>query len=133
MIILLIHTDDSEAAPDLKTALGFIWVARDIWFNLGVQLNIGMKELHIIDGNNNDNGWCLQEVLLMWLKSSPSWEQLAMALEEDHVDCADIASEIREKFHIPKTSSISECDVYSYKLIILSNTSPHLNIQSDVE
>ena len=34
--------------PDLKTVLNFVWSAKNEWFNLGVQLNIGMEELQRI-------------------------------------------------------------------------------------
>ena len=97
--------------PDFKTVLHFVWSAKDAWFNLGVQLNIGMEELQRIDQTFvHDTDSCLEEMVLTWLKMTdpaPSWEGLATALEGDSVDSNDTAREIREKFNVPKKPSAS--------------------------
>ena len=107
------YTDDVKATPDLKTALNFSWGARDVWFNMGLQLNIGVMKLQQIDDDNDeDTDTCLREMLLEWLTSSPSWEDLATALEQGSVDWTDMACEIRRKFDLPEKPLVaSECNV----------------------
>ena len=103
-----------EVTPDLKTALNFVWVARDVWFNLGLQLNIEIDKLQRISKSRDkhmDMDICVQEMLLVWLDSLPSWEDLATALEQDSVGCTDMAGEIRRKFDLPTKPSIS-CECY---------------------
>ena len=105
--------------PDFKTVLNFVWKARSTWFNLGLQLNIEMEELQSIGQKfNHDSENCLQETLLRWLQMTdptPSWEDLATALEGDCIDYYFIASEIREKFEIPNRPSTS-CELCEMSL-----------------
>ena len=97
--------------PDFKTVLNFVWSAKNEWFNLGVQLNIGMEELQRIGLKfGHDSGSCLREMVLTWLNMTdpaPSWEVLATALEGNSVLHSGIASEIREKFNIQTKPSVS--------------------------
>ena len=101
--------DDSEMKPDLKTVLNFVWGAKEKWFNLGVQLNIGMEELQRINQKFcPESGSCLREMVLTWLNMTdpaPSWEVLATALEGYSVDSyksSDGARNIREMYNVPK-------------------------------
>jgi hypothetical protein len=85
------------------------------WFNLGLQLNIGMEQLQKIKSNNRDSKSCHQEMLLMWLDSSPTWEGLASALEKDSVGREEEANEIRKRFNISKEETDScECGLEFY-------------------
>ena len=43
----------TESSPDYDTALSLAWDARYTWFNLGLQLNVGLEELQKI----NDSWW----------------------------------------------------------------------------
>ena len=113
-VLFLLHTDDPEANPNLKTALNLVWDARDVWFNLGLQLDIEVKELQLFernqhgwDSNDGDSydensGQCFREMLSVWLKSSPCWEDLATALECASVDHTDMAIDIRRIFGLPE-------------------------------
>ena len=100
---------DSKAKPDLKTVLNFVWSAKKEWFNLGVQLNIGMEELQRIGQKfDHESGSCLRGMVLTWLNMTdpaPSWEVLATALEGYSVDSyksSDGARNIREMYNVPK-------------------------------
>ena len=99
-------------SPDFKTVIKLVLSAKDTWFNLGVQLNIGMEELQRIGQKFDHNSKvCLREMLIMWLDMTdpaPSWEDLATALEKESVNHCDIASEIRKKFRDQKRSANCE-------------------------
>jgi hypothetical protein len=56
---------------------------------------------------NRDEDLCVREMLLIWLDSSPSWEDLATALEQGSVGHSDMAKDIREKFNITEVPSDS--------------------------
>lgn len=83
--------------PDFKTVLNFVSEAKYSWFNLGVQLNIGVEELQSISGNLDCDSDCLQKMIMTWLKMTDpllSWEDLVIALEGGSINCSEVANEI---------------------------------------
>jgi hypothetical protein len=105
----------SDNVLNLMNVINLVWGARSSWFNLGIQLGIGMERLEDINVAFNENGnryvdLCLHKMLLIWLDSSSSWEDLATALEHGSVGYCNIAKIIREKFDITRIPSVScEC------------------------
>ena len=96
--------------------LNLVWVARDRWFKIGVQLNIGvetLKDISIEYSNlgypyhGRDSGMCFREMLSEWLNASPSWEELATALDHDSVGYSDMAKGIRQMFNIVEKPLVS--------------------------
>lgn len=79
-----------------------MWDARIKWFELGVQLDIGVVELQVIKQDHPEGvESCFREMLLTWLKMinpQPSWEIMVTALEHDSVKHGDLAESIRMKF-----------------------------------
>ena len=108
--------DDSETVPNLKKVLDLIQDVEYSWFNLGIQLDIGMERLKEIGTgyhsfgyrhDRRDSNMCFHEMLCEWLSTSPTWEELATALEQDSVGYGDKAKEIRRLFNIVEKPSVS--------------------------
>ena len=68
---------------------------------------------HIIRSDRSHCDVCFRKMLLTWLDSSPSWEDLATALEQNSVGCTDMAEEIRRNYGLPEKTSLSCEDNYA--------------------
>ena len=89
---------------NLKQLLNLISDAKHKWFELGLQLDIKHAELKTLGKDNiGDTNACYTEMLAIWLKSinpRPSWDDLLTALENDSVQCGNLAEAIRKKYGI---------------------------------
>ena len=73
----------------------------DKWFNLGLNLKLGMGTLKRIQKQYPDLSEALREMLFHWLKKvdpPPTWEGLACALESRTVGEPRLAEQLRTKY-----------------------------------
>ena len=93
-----------------------VWDARDVWYNLGIQLHISIPTLKSIRSENRgNNGACLTEVLTEWLKRLdpvPTWAGLAQALKQPTVDQPGLAAAIEGNYLNPSSLDYSTYNVY---------------------
>lgn len=71
---------------DLKEVLVLLLKARDKWYNIGIELQIDVEELNMIDYKFDDLGDKLVHMLQAWLKlfgPEPTWSDLARALKAE--------------------------------------------------
>ena len=76
---------------------------RDIWFSVGVQLNMPLADLRSIRADFKDKSSdCLLEMLSVWLTrtvpSSPSLERVVDALSSPAIDRPTVAERIRRTY-----------------------------------
>ena len=76
---------------------------RDIWFSVGVQLNMPLADLRSIRADFKDKSSdCLLEMLSVWLTrtdpSPPSWERVVDALSSPAIDRPTVAERIRRTY-----------------------------------
>ena len=87
---------------DLADVQVAAWDARDVWYNVGIQLHVSVPTLKSIRGENlGNNGACLTEVLTEWLKGIdpvPTWTGLAEALKQPTVSQPRLAAEIEGRY-----------------------------------
>ena len=70
-----------------------------MWSDLGLELGLKWDALEIIKKNNPKNVKdCLKEMLSMWLRTNPTLEDLAKALEQEHIALPDAARKVRQGF-----------------------------------
>ena len=89
--------------PSLRKLVDCLQVVSPKWFVLGLQLNIPVYILHIIEeehARQYDSRRCLVEVLRRWLTASPqpSWEAIASALNTRTVGERRLAEYIKHKY-----------------------------------
>jgi hypothetical protein len=86
----------------LKNTQRELYHVRAQWKNIGIQLDIHMGTLNVVDERcRGDPDKCLPDMLDHWLKQvdpPPSWEALAEALESAPVGEGRLAEEIRQKY-----------------------------------
>ena len=76
---------------------------RDIWFSVGVQLNMPLADLRSIRADFKDKSSdCLLEMLSVWLTrtvpSPPSWERVVDTLSSPAIDRPTVAERIRRTY-----------------------------------
>ena len=76
---------------------------RDIWFSVGVQLNMPLADLRSIRADFKDKSSdCLLEMLSVWLTrtvpSPPSWERVVDALSSPAIERPTVAERIRRTY-----------------------------------
>ena len=81
---------------DLKQVRGLLFKARDKWYNIGIELEIDVETLNIINNKFDDPGDKLVHMLQVWLKQfdpQPTWKTLAKALMAEAINEVPIAEE----------------------------------------
>ena len=69
---------------DLKEVRELLFSVRRKWYDIGVELGLGVNELDNIKAASTDHGECLTEMIKLWLKSInplPTWKALGHALK----------------------------------------------------
>ena len=72
--------------------------AQDVWFKLGLGLQIEKEKLESIECDHHNVSSCFREMLYYWLKMvypSTSWEGLISALTKKSVGCDNVAEAIK--------------------------------------
>ena len=70
---------------------------RHKWRNFGVQIGLDDGTLQAIRSEYTNHGDALREVLINWLKGSPTFKKLNKALNSRTVSEPNIADQIKEK------------------------------------
>ena len=87
---------------DLGLILEEIFPVRDKWYNIGLQLQVPVKELQRIESEHkNDHTTCLRLMLIKWLElGCASWRSLCDALHSPIVlgGNAALANTLMEKY-----------------------------------
>ena len=81
---------------DLRQVRALLFKARDKWYSIGIELEIDVEQLNIINNKFDDPGDKLVHMLQVWLKQfdpQPTWKTLASALMADAVNEVPIAEE----------------------------------------
>ena len=94
---------DFLSTNDQKTLVNELQEVVDIWFSLGVQLNMSAADLNSIRADFRDKSSdCLQEMLLLWLSRNdpfpPSWQRVVDALCSRSIDRPALAERIRRTY-----------------------------------
>ena len=94
---------DTLSTSDLATVVNELQEVRDIWFSLGVQLNMPLADLRSIRADFRDKSSdCLLEMLSVWLTradpSPPSWQRVVDALCSRSIDRPALAEKIRRTY-----------------------------------
>ena len=89
---------------DLREVRKSVWIARDKWHDIGIELGIPHSTLSNIEGK--DNGQWLTKLLVELLKgtgeATPRWRELINALKEPSVGFEELAKDLTDKNVIPE-------------------------------
>ena len=102
-LCLYISITVTLSTGDLATVVNELQEVRDIWFSVGVQLNMPLADLRSIRADFKDKSSdCLLETLSVWLTrtdpSPPSWERLVDALSSPAIDRPTVAERIMRTY-----------------------------------
>ena len=87
---------------DLHTVIEELYNARAKWYNIGVQLRVGVGTLDAIRSQYSDPSDCLRETLTTWLKSCSTpttWSKVAEALNSSTVGEGSMATSLKQKYY----------------------------------
>ena len=81
---------------DLADVLETVWLAKDKWYHLGLQLKVDSGTLDAIEKEERRNEDRLRRMLITWLRANgkKSWQMLQDALRAKSVDHADVAEDV---------------------------------------
>ena len=90
---------------------------RDIWFSVGVQLNMPLADLRSIRADFKDKSSdCLLETLSVWLTrtdpSPPSWERVVDALSSPAIDRPTVAERIRRTYCSQSSNAATDTESF---------------------
>lgn len=81
--------ESTLSIKSLKAVRRLLYPVRRKWYDIGIELEIGVEELDNIKTTNKDDPRvCLIEMIKVWLKSidpHPTWKALCEALKSDPV------------------------------------------------
>ena len=107
---------------DLGKVYRLAYGACTMWSDLGLELGLKWDALEIIKKNNPKNVKdCLKEMLSMWLRTNPTLEDLAKALEQEHIALPDVARKVCQGFEstIGQLTFIPNYNMYVHPIIIV--------------
>ena len=82
---------------DLRRVRDFLFSVQLKWYDIGIELDIPVRELNLIKRKYNDDpGDCLREMVIVWLQSfenPPTWKALTGALNARAVNERALATE----------------------------------------
>lgn len=91
---------------DLPLVLNELFSARPKWYFIGLQLGLEISTLDSIRTEFQENvDKCFCQILIVWLQSSSkdkTWSRLVDVLNQQCVECGNLASKIEEKFCQPQ-------------------------------
>ena len=119
MIIMYTWSPGHLTITDLKTVQAALWEARPKWYNLGLQLDMAVDDLDVIERKNlkNDDE-CLTDLLRQWLRQGnppPTWKAIVKALQSPTVNLTPLACKIEDEYLDPTSAAtkpepmISDC------------------------
>ena len=102
---------------DLATVVNELQEVRDIWFSVGVQLNMPLADLRSIRADFKDKSSdCLLETLSVWLTrtdpSPPSWERVVDALSSPAIDRPTVAERIRRTYCSQSSNAATDTESF---------------------
>lgn len=94
---------DTLTQDDLKTVVNELYSASDDWYPLGIQLNVELSELNMIETQHAyRHKKCLIAMLSIWLNKTdhypPTWQRLVDALSSRSVGQQGIAEKIKKTY-----------------------------------
>ena len=83
-----------------------MWSIRTLWRRIGESLGLAPEDLNAIAKKEQDDGECLGQMLLKWLRQAHTperpitWKALASALQQDQLkqDTGAVVQKILEKY-----------------------------------
>ena len=89
---------DGLSIKDLGKVQRAAWESRAQWYNIGLELEIDLETLDVIEGNNKDINSCFRAMLTTWLKMvqpKPTLGALAKALQSPTVGFGHLAEQVQ--------------------------------------
>ena len=85
---------------DLGIVLTELFVVKEKWFNIGLQLSVPVKDLQwIFSEHKNDHSTGLRLMLVKWLEmGEASWKSLSKALSSQIVEESALAKKLQQKY-----------------------------------
>ena len=85
---------------DLGIVLTELFVVKEKWFNIGLQLSVPVKDLQwIFSEHKNDHSTGLRLMLIKWLEmGEASWKSLSKALSSQIVEESALAKKLQQKY-----------------------------------
>ena len=80
------------------------------WYDIGLQLRLGVGTLNAIKKDNNSTSDCLRETLTTWLKTCPSlptWNNIVNALRSSTVGEVRLAADLEQKYCSTQDTSVA--------------------------
>jgi len=95
------HLGASLGIADLATVLNETFPCCAKWYNLGVQLRVGIGILDCFMTRYNDPSDQLREVLRTWLTTSdnPTWGAMVEALKSPVINEVRLARDLQQKYY----------------------------------
>ena len=97
---------DHLTRDDLREIRDAVWVARNKWQDIGIELGLKMTDLDEIEKNNpRDINMCFTKMLDKWLMGDdppPTWSAMAAVLRKPAVGFGNLAEEVKIKVIEPK-------------------------------
>ena len=75
------------------------------WESFGLELGLSPTTLEIIQKNSNDTEKNFMDMLKIWLKTKPTWENLIAALRERTMGLHDVADRVEKEHEKIKNSA----------------------------
>ena len=102
LLCYYIQCTGSLTTADLATLQNALYEVRDVWYHLGVQLNVPLSDLRAIKAEYRDKpGDCLLEMLSVWLSittPSPTWQTVVDALCCPAIGIQKVAENIQRTY-----------------------------------
>ena len=98
MLSIILFSADTLTESNLKALSNELNEVRDMWFSLGVQLEVPLGDLRAIRTQFSNPADCLIEMLSYWLTMTappPTWQRVVDALNSPSIAKPNIADKIR--------------------------------------